>query len=189
MANSDAAFGFRAVNSMGGPYTGQTQRCFVPTTASEGPLFIGDVVTLIGNASTDGYPSVKEADVTEAAYGVVSSFEADPDNLSLTYRASSTARYCQVVPVIGNFFTIQFDAVSEAADVGLNTIYVIGDGSTVTGLSTHELSATNVGTSVADEIKIIAFVDSPDNDLTLTNAKVIVQFNEPQLGHGTVGVS
>jgi hypothetical protein len=145
-------------------------------------------VTLIGSASTDGYPSVKEAAATEEAYGVVASFDAEPTNLGLQYRAASTARYAQIVPVRNNFFVAQFDGVSEANDVGTNTIYVVGAGSTVTGRSTTELSATSVGTSIADEIKIIAFLDSPDNDLTLTNAKAIVQFNEPQLGYRTVGV-
>ena len=188
MANADAAFGFRPINAAGGPYNGQTQRCYVPTTASEGPLFIGDVVTLIGSASTDGYPQVKEAAATEAAYGVVASFEANPDNLSLQYRATSTARYCRVVPVVGNFFVTQFNGVSEAADVGLNTIFVVGAGNTSFGNSTTELSATAVATTLANEIKIIAFLDAPDNDLTLTNAKAIVMFNEPQLGENTVGV-
>lgn len=188
MANADAAFGFLPINRQGGVYNGATQRCYVATSATAGPLFIGDVVTLAGTASTDGYPSVKEAAATDAAYGVVTSFEANPDNLSLPYRAASTARYCQVVPCVGNYFIAQFNGVSEAADVGLNTIYVVGAGSTVTGKSTTELSATDVGTSIADEVKIIAFVDKPDNDLTLTNAKAIVMFNEPQLGYRTVGV-
>jgi hypothetical protein len=188
MANADAAFGFRPINAQGGPYNGQTQRCYVPTTASEGPLFIGDVVTLIGSASTDGYPSVKEAAATEAAYGVVASFDADPNNLSLQYRATDTERYCQVVPVRNNFFVAQFDGVSEAGDVGTNTIFVVGAGDTVSGRSTTELSATTVSTTVINEIKVIAFLDQPDNDLTLTNAKAIVQFNEPQLGIRTVGV-
>ena len=187
MANPDAAFGFKPINRIGGVYNGATQRCYVPTTASEGPLFIGDVVTLIGSASTDGYPSVKEAAATEAAYGVVTAFEAVTSS-STPYRAASEARYCQVVPCVGNYFIAQFDGVSEAADVGLNTTFVVGAGSTATGLSTSELSATTVGTTVANEIKIIAFVDAPDNDLTLTNAKAIVMFNEPQLGVGTVGV-
>ena len=188
MANADAPFGFRPINRLGGVYNGETQRCLVPTTASEGPLFVGDVVTLIGSASTDGYPTVKEAAATEPAYGVVTSFEADPDNLSLQYRSASTERYCQVVPVVGNRFVAQFNGVSEAADVGLNTTYVVGAGSTATGRSTTELSATSVSTTVANEIKIIAFVDAPDNDLTLTNAKAIVMFNEPQLGIRTAGV-
>ena len=188
MANADAAFGFLPINRAGGVYNGVTQRCYVPTTASEGALFLGDVVTLIGSASTDGYPQVKEAAATEAAYGVVTSFEANPDNLALPYRAASTARYLQVAPAFGNFFLAQFDGVSEAADVGLNTTFVVGAGSTATGRSTSELSATDVAASAGKEIKIIAFVDKPDNDLTLTNAVAIVQFNEPQLGPATAGV-
>jgi hypothetical protein len=154
----------------------------VPTTASEGALFLGDVVTLIGTASTDGYPQVKEAAATEAAYGVVTSFEANPDNLSLPYRAASTARYLNVAPCVGNFFLVQADGIMEAADVGLNTTYVVGAGSTATGRSTTEISATDVAASAGKEIKIIAFLDKPDNDLTLTNPKVIVQFTEAQLG-------
>ncbi len=188
MANPDAPFGFRAINAMGGPFNGATQRVYVPSIASEGDLFIGDVVTLTGSASSDGYPAVKEAAATEAAYGVISGFDANPDNLTLPYRAALTARYAQVVPVLGNFFEAQFNTVSEVADVGLNTIYVVGAGSTATGYSTTEISATAVGTSAAGEIKIIGFVDRPDNDLTLTNANAIVIFNEAQLGQNTVGV-
>lgn len=187
MANADAAFGFLPINRQGGVYNGATQRCYIPTTASEGPLFIGDVVTLIGSASTDGYPSVKEAAATEAAYGVVTAFESVTSS-STVYRAASEERYCQVVPCVGNYFIAQFDGVSEAADVGLNTIFVVGAGSTVTGKSTTELSATTVSATVVNEVKIIAFVDKPDNDLTLTNAKAIVMFNEPQLGYRTAGV-
>lgn len=188
MANADAAFGFLPINSPNGPYNGQTQRCYVPTTASEGALFLGDVVTLIGTASTDGYPMVKEAAATEAAYGVVTSFEANPDNLSLPYRAASTARYCQIAPALGNFFLVQGDGVMDVADVGLNTTFVVGAGSTATGRSTTEISATDVAASAGKEIKIIAFQDVADNDNTLTNPKVIVQFNEAQLGQATAGV-
>ena len=189
MANSTQGFGFRAVNRQGGVYNGAFLRAQIPTTASEGALFIGDVVTLIGGASTDGYPTVKEAAATEAAYGVVASFDANPDNLSLPYRAASTQRYVNLVPVTGNFFEARFNGSAlSGANVGQNTIFAVGGGSTVTGQSTSMLSATDVGTSVADEIKIISFKDSPDNDLTLANAVAIVQFNEPALGHGPVGV-
>ena len=190
MANSTQAFGFRAVGSANGsPYNGQTLRVQVPTAASEGPLFIGDIVTLIGGASVDGYPTVKEAAVTELPFGVISSFDANPDNLSLPYRATLTERYAQVVPVEGNFFEARFDgdALSHA-NVGQTTIYVVGAGSTATGLSTTVLSATNVGTSVADECRIVAWKNSPDNDFTLATAVAIVKFNLDALGINTVGI-
>jgi len=190
MANSTQLFGFRAVGSAnGGPYNGQTLRCQIPTTASEGALFIGDVVTLIGGASTDGYPTVKEAAVAELPYGVVASFEANPDNLSLPYRAASTQRYLRVVPVEGNFFEARFNGSAlSGAVVGNTTIYAVGAGSTTTGQSTTALSATDVGTSVADDVRIVQFKDSADNDLTLANAVAIVKFNLDQLGINTVGV-
>lgn len=188
MANPDAAFGFRPIGPNGGAYTGQVMRCFVPSIASEGPLFVGDVVTQVGLGTTDGYPHVKEAAATEAAYGVITSFDANPDNTTLVHRAALTPRYCQVVLAENNFFEVQFDGLSELADVGLNTIFVVGAGSTATGYSTTEISATDVGTSIADEVKIIAFVNRADNDPTLTNANVIIKFNEPGTGHGTVGV-
>ena len=190
MANSTQGFGFRAVGSANSaPYNGGTLRVSVPTTSSEGPLFIGDVVTLSGGASVDGYPTVHEAAVADLPFGVVSSFDANPDNLSLPYRAASTARYAQVVPVEGNFFEARFngDALS-ADDVGQTTIYVVGAGSTATGLSTTVLSATDVGTSVADDCRIVAFKNAPDNDLTLATAVAIVKFNLDALGINTVGI-
>jgi hypothetical protein len=77
MANADAAFGFRPINSMGGPYNGYTLKCRILSTASEGPLFVGDPVTLVGGADTQGYATVKEADTaTESVYGVVASIDA-----------------------------------------------------------------------------------------------------------------
>jgi len=190
MANSTQLFGFRAVGSAnGGPYNGATLRVQVPTTASEGPLFIGDVVTLIGGASTDGYPTVKEAAVTELPFGVIASVDANPDNLSLPYRAASTQRYARVVPVEGNFFEARFNGSAlSTANVGQTTIYAVGAGSTVLGTSTTALSATDVGTSVADECRIVAYKNAPDNDITLANAVAIVKFNLDALGINTVGV-
>lgn len=182
MANKDAAFGFRAIGSAGGgPYNGSTMRCLVPAAASEGPLFIGDVVTNIGTADVDGYVHVTEATATEAAYGVVASFEADEAS-SLPYRAALTKRYVNVIPCVGNFFVVQADGVMDAGDVGLNAVFAVGAGSTATGYSTTEMSATDIAASAGKELKIIGFLNSPDNDLTLTNAVAIVQFTEAQLG-------
>jgi len=190
MANSTQAFGFRAVGSANGsPYNGQTLRVLVPTTSSEGPLFIGDLVTLSGGASVDGYPTVNEAAVAELPFGVISSFDANPVNLSLPYRAALTARYAQVVPVEGNFFEARFDGTAlSATTVGNTTIYAVGSGSTATGQSTTALSMTNVGTSVADECRIVAWKNSPDNDPTLANAVAIVKFNLDALGINTAGI-
>ena len=189
MANADAAFGFRPINSMGGPYNGQTLKCRILSTASEGPLFVGDPVTLVGGADTQGYPTVKEADtVTEAVYGIVDSVDAVTAE-SLPYRAALTDRTINVVTAYGNYFVVQADGVMEAADVGQMTNFVAGAGSTAMGRSTYEISAADTGTSVTGEIRIISFLDQADNDLTLTNAKVIVTFQETPIAQtGQAGV-
>ena len=188
MANADAPFGFRPIGANGGPYNGQTLRCQIPTTASEGPAFIGDPVTLIGGGSTDGYPTVKESNtVTDPIYGVITSFEAVTAE-SLPYRAASTERFCNVALAENGFFEVQVNGALGLAGIGTTTITVVGAGSTVTGLSAYEISATDAGTSVADEVRVIGFVDAPDNDNTLTAARVIVKFNEPQTRHAAVGL-
>ena len=181
MANADAAFGFRPINRMGGVYNGATLRCRILTSASEGPLFVGDPVTIQGGGDSQGYATVREANtVTESVYGVVASIDADTAS-SLPYRAAATERTLNVVPANGNFFVVQADGVMEAADVGSMCDFVAGAGNTAMGRSTYELAADTIGTSAAGEVRIIGFLDQADNDLTLTNAKVIIAFNEPGL--------
>jgi len=188
MANPDTPMGFRPIGPSGGAYTGQTQRCLIPSSLTTA-AFIGDTVKTGGSASSDGYPTMTLAAATDPCYGVITSFDANPDNLSLPYRAGTTARYCQVALAENGFFEAQFDGLSEAADVGMNTIYVVAAGSTATGMSGYELSAADVSTAATDEIQIVAFVNRPDNDLTLTNANAIVKFNDPQTKVGRTGVS
>ena len=190
MANVDAAFGFRPIGSDFGPYNGKTQRCFVPTSATTTDLFVGDLVSIGGSASTDGYPTVAmiTSSTTVPFYGVVSGIEANKSDLSIQYGKKGTARYVQVVPLTGGYFEVQFDGLSELADVGLNTLVVLGAGSTVTGQSGYEISATDPTVTADNEVQIIAFKDSPDNDPTLTNAVAIIRFNDSQLKIGRTGI-
>ncbi len=82
MPNPTGAFGFRPISRNGGVYNGPLQRVFIPsgtTTAT----FVGDVVILGGSASTDGYATVvPAAATTDVPYGIVTSFEAAPADLS-----------------------------------------------------------------------------------------------------------
>jgi hypothetical protein len=181
MANADAAFGFRPIGRNGGPYNGPLQRVFIPSTATTTDFFVGDIVKLGGSASTDGYATV---DIVTAAgdipYGVITSFEANPNNLSQQYYVKGTAggRYAKVVLCDEAVFEVQSNGVMTATDVGGNIDYALGAGSTVTGQSGYEIIAANVTTTVGDVLQIQGFVDRADNDLTLTNSKVIVKFND-----------
>ena len=182
MANSDAAFGFKPIGRNGAPYNGPLHRCYIPSTDTTTAVFVGDIVDLAGSASTDGYATVSIVTTNVGIpYGVVTGFEANPSNLSLQYKpagAQAGGTYLKVVLCDEAIFEVQADAVMTATDVGGNADFVLGGGSTVTGLSGYELTGCSVTTAATDVLQIQGFVDRPDNDLTLTNAKVIVKFND-----------
>jgi len=127
--------------------------------------------------------------VTDIPYGVIVSFEAKESDLSLQYNPATQAggRYARVVDVRGVDFLIKNNGVMEAADIGLNTDYAATAGSTVTGYSGFVLEAANVTTTAGDILQVQSFEDAPDNDLTLTNARVIVRFNDSDRKIGRTG--
>lgn len=197
MANADAPFGFRPINYDGTPYNGATIRCVFPATEGTA-THIGDAVDLAGG-SVSGYPTVLQADGGDPVFGVVTAFEADPDNLSLQYRAASTQRFCQVAIANDGYFEVQSDDDTTAilaSDVGMNCNFVQTQaGSNITGLSGQELDSDTVASTTTLDCQIVALKDSPDNDLTAgvtagsggTNKIVIVRFNDPQGKPGRAG--
>ncbi len=190
MANADSAFGFRPLNKNGYPYSGGTQRCAIIATDATA-VFIGDAVALDGSASTV-YPNVTQAASTLGiVYGVVTSFEANPDSLSDQYRKASTLRYCQVCSVLDQDFECQAngaDASLAASSVGANVDFVVGTGSTAYGTSAMELNAATEATTTALDLTLVRPVDRPDNDVTLANANWIVRFNTPTTAQQVAGV-
>ena len=182
MANADTPFGLRPIGRNGAPYNGPLHRVFIPSTATTSAVFVGDVVKLVdSDASVDGYPAVNRiAAATDVPYGVVVGFEASPTNLSLQYSPAGTAngRYAKVVLCDEAVFEVQGDDTMALADVGGNVDLTLGAGSTATGLSGFEVDASNVTTTSGDMLQIQSFVDRPDNDPTLTHAKLIVKFND-----------
>lgn len=193
MANADAAFGFR-------PYiadspTFGTQRCAI--LAGDGTAtFVGDAVTLAATgASTDGYPSVVQAAAGDPVFGVVVSFEAAPaTSLEDQYRKASTLRYCQVARADQWTFLVQSDDDTTAlavADVGLNANFIVGSGSTVTGLSAMELDSSGLATTNTLDLQVMGLLDQSDNLLAgtgSTNKIAIVRFNDPQTKPVRTGV-
>jgi len=185
MANVDAGFGFRPVSADGGPYTGQTERVVI-LSGDGTALYIGSPVKITTTAAaTDGSPSVIVAAAGSPVYGVVTSFEANPDNLSLQYRAATTKRFANVVRADNAFFEVQAKANPGLASVNQNIALVITGGSAFTGQSGDEIVTPTVATS--GDCKIIRGVNRPDNDLTLSNSVWIVKFNNTTQSDGTLG--
>jgi len=183
MANVDAAFGFRPIGNDGGVYTGQTRRCTMIATGSTTATFIGDPVKLdnvdgVLGEQGGAYQAVIIATAGDPVYGVVVSVEEDPNDLSLQYRAASTKRNVNVAMADNTLFEIQDSANQGLASVGFNAGYIVAAGSTVTGLSGTEI-VTATAASTGD-VQLISIVDDVDNDGTLSNARWIVKFNDPQ---------
>jgi len=178
MANPDAAFGFRPVGNDYGPYTGQTRRCVFGTVSSATAAYVGDVVTQDNITSgTTGEQTVIEATIGSPCYGVVTSFEANPENLSQQYRAASQQRYCQVALAEGNLFEVQDSGTAGTAGIGLNAKLSTGTGSAYTGVSKQEIGGFTANST--GDFQVVGGVNRPDNDLTLANANWIVKFNNP----------
>ena len=190
MTNPTGAYGFLPVGAGGAPYSGETVRVYCSATTTTA-IFCGDVVEYTGAGTTDGYAAVTPTADTDAPWGVITGIEAIPTNLEANnYKPGLTAAYMHMAPVDGNFFKIRLDGASTAneAMIGQTTIYVVAAGSTVTGYSGILLSQTNAGTSIADEVRIVAMVDRADNDIQLATPECIVQFNASQVQTGVAGV-
>lgn len=172
----------------GSPYNGATVRCVIPSGDGTA-TFIGDAVKLSGT-SIGGYPTVIQAAAGNEVFGVVTSFEFDPTDLSKQYRAASTQRYCRVVPALDVIFEVQEDAVGGAlaiTAVGEMADIVVGSGSTSSGLSGMQLDSSTSSSSAAT-LQILGFVDRADNEPASANAKVLVRIAESSLRGDPTGV-
>ena len=92
-----------------------------------------------------------------------------------------------------DIYRIQADDVSAtlaAADIGLNADLVVGSGDTTTGMSAMELDTDSKATTATLQLKIVGFVDRPDNESGVANQDVLVRLNNIELsgGTGTAGV-
>lgn len=168
MANVDAPFGLRPVRQLNGsPLSGATERCFIPATDSTA-MFVGDAVKMAGSADADGVPTVNRAAAGDLIAGVIVSFDADTDDLSLKHRVASTARYCNVVMAPDVIFEIKEDSAGgalAATDVGLNAdiIYTVA-GSTTSGRSGMELDSSDAETGTC-QLRILRLASRPDNSI------------------------
>ena len=191
MANPSGGYGFAPIGNVnGGPYNGETIRVHALTSLTTA-IFVGDVVEYTGAGTTDGYAVVTPTAATDAPWGVITGIEAIPTNLEANnYRPGGTAAYLRMAPVDGTLFKVRMNGAGTANEalIGSTTIYVVAAGSTVTGFSGILLSATDAGTSVADEVRIVGMVNRADNDISIADPEAVVMFNASQVVIGAAGV-
>lgn len=194
MANVDRPNGLSPVRHISGsPWNGQVEQYSTLTTDTTA-IFVGDLVLMSGTGDTNGVPCVTKATATNAAVtGVVVGFKPDVTNLNLPsqYRLASTARTVYVCTDPTVLYDVQADGTTAnaVAAIGLNAPVVQGTGSTVTGVSAVELNIDGATTTSTMPLKIVAAVQSPDNDLTqTTNVRYLVLINASTMANNTAGV-
>jgi len=174
MANPDARFGLRPVRHItGAPWNGATIRCYVSASYATA-LFIGDPVdfetTLTNIPTAPRVPTVIRAAMTDTnpVLGVITSFDPNPDNLTLQYRPLSTARYCQVCVDPTVVYQVRDNAGAAVTKVviGQNAVGIFTHaGNTITGLSGFELSTTTAPAANSSyPLLIIGAADIEDNE-------------------------
>jgi hypothetical protein len=174
----------------GRPYSGGLN-VYSAAAGDATAMFIGDPVKLSGTSQTVGdwiYADVDQAATGDVIVGVVVAVLPDTRD-SVIYRAASTLRLVLVCDDPNALFEIQEVSGGTplaAADIGLNANFVVGTGSTTTGLSGVELNnATEAVTNTLD-LKIVGFSNKLGNEIG-EHAKWLVRINRHQYANQVAG--
>ena len=196
--------GFRPVKTAIGPYTGQANLYFVPSSDGTA-LFVGDAVKLAGDArAATGAPTVTRCAATDPAIGVIVGiiFTGVGDTTNIppvsnlntpVYRAASTDRYVLVADDPSLVYEVQYAGTSVAAatitaNVGQNGQFLVNTGNTTTGASAMQLDSSGLATTSTLPLKIVGFPNRPDNIPGDQFFSYYVKINSSTLGSlGTTG--
>ena len=197
MANVNRPSGFTPVQYLNGSAWNGQARLYSIAAAYNVALYIGDPVISGGGADANGVPTITLGAATGGLRGVIvglgtaEGLMANPKNLDITYRpaaAQATDWYAMVVDDPNVLFEIQEQSNGTqltAAEIGLNTISVLGTGN---GYVSGWLLASSTGATAAVtatlQLKLMGLVRRPDNAFG-AYAKHLVQINVHELSHGT----
>lgn len=183
----------RGVNSQ--PYNGGVNAYSVPASDATA-LYVGDPVKLVGTSQTINgtvYADVAQAATGDVIVGVIVAVQPNSFE-SPTYRPASSQRVVLVHDDPNALFEIQDISTGTPltiADIGLNVNFTYGaGGSTATGLSGAVVDNTTEATTNTLALKIVGFVNRPDNDAANAEAskKLQVRINRHQYVNQVAGV-
>jgi hypothetical protein len=176
----------------GAPYNGAAN--LYSTAAGDSvAIFIGDPVIISGTSQTINgrvYADVDQAATGNVIQGVVVGVIPVTQD-STIYRAASTQRLLLVADDPNLLFEIQEvsgGTALAAADIGLNANFVVGSGSTVTGMSGVELNNSGEADTNTLDLKIVGFVNREDNAIG-EHAKWLVRVNRHRYVDQLAGVA
>jgi len=197
MANTSRINGFKPVKHQNGsPYNGQFN-LYEIAAADATAVFVGDLVRSVAATGTEGYDCVTAFATTEQTtgsglVGAVIGFVVDPTSLNTPqYRAALTKRIAMVADAPDLVFEVQDGGTVPCTQalIGSNTGYTIGSGSTTTGTSAATTGATVPATTVTLPLKILGFVQRPDNEHAAASQKLLVKINVHAYGSMGTNVS
>lgn len=183
MANSDNPNGFTPAYHLTGGTIRMTEMRIADDYGTA--IFSGDLVKLVAGGT------VEVCAAGESPIGVFAGCNYTKDNGEVTFSthwaASTSVNGSYATAHVYNdpdiVYRAQFDGASGIADIGqLTDMVATHSGSTTNGRSSQEISSST-GTSTAT-LRILDFVDSPDNDAASNNAEAYVQIAEHELNEG-----
>lgn len=189
MANTSRPMGLRPERYFdGSPWNGQAQLYFFHASQAN-DAYIYDLVQFdsanrsntSGDVYAPGLQAVKPvvAALTTNTYrGVIVGFLVQPDfnmsvtaSLGLKYRQASTARYGWVVDDYSVIFNAQESGAAALTNLNKTVDITYTAGSTTTGMSKVQVDTTTYQTAAVRPLRFYRYVQTPDNDLTGSNAK------------------
>ncbi len=186
MANVNAPNGFTpAYHLTGGTIRSKEYRIADDYATA---IFSGDLVKLVAGGT------IEVAGEGDSVIGVFAGCSFTKDNGEITFSkhwpaaqsvsGSYATAYVYDDPSI--VYAAQMEGASGIADIGqLADMDDANSGSTVTGRSAQQISSTT-GTSTA-QLRILDFVNTPDNDPASNYARVYVQIVEHEYAEAPVG--
>lgn len=186
MPNSNSPRGARpAFQGNGSPWSGAT-RALPVDSSNATAIFPGDFITLEddGNAA----PAAAGGIIRGVCVGVKIN-PAVAATVHPGYLPASTAGTIYVAEGEGLLYEIQEDSVGGAlarTAVGSNVDIIAGAGSTVTGLSGHQIdsSTSTDGSPGSAQLRLVDIVERVDNAIG-TNAKWLVRIVESHFASAT----
>jgi hypothetical protein len=184
MANVDRPNGFRPSKTLiGAPWTALVREYTAAdrssdTTNNHGDIYIGDPVALSSglvvpaNSGAAVVGVVVAIGPTSANFGETGYYDAN--NLGKRYLAYNEAGKVGVVPAEGVLFEVQSASDLDlvvGAEADFTLVAGAAHGSRTTGNSNVELT-----TDSDSDVRVVEVVRTPDNDLTLANARYLVKF-------------
>lgn len=199
-SNVSIVNGFKPVSYLNGSAWDDKTNKYLVASSDATALYVGDLVKLTGASDSNrGMRVVTQAAAgssTNIHVGVVVGFDPvdgpiapGSENLYRQYRPASTAMYALVCDDPNVVFEIQENSSGgtplASTNASKNADIVVGSGSNTTGKSGMQLDTSTVATTNTLPLKILGFVNRPDNALGSANQKVLVQINS-HVGKGAV---